>query len=108
MLCAAVLLVLCLATMGLCLCPCYFLYDYCKKTNFKEFRSRIVTLFNNEMKRMGIYNVNLTFTNLINENDKDCWIVSRNVVLEYGPPLDFSIIFTHTEEMHWPPVNVNW
>ena len=57
---------------------------------------------------MGIYNVNLTFTNLINENDKDCWIVSRKVVLEYGPPLGFSIISTHTEEMHWPPVNVNW
>ena len=56
---------------------------------------------------MGIYNVNLTFTNLINENDKDCWIVSRKVVLEYGPPLGFSIIFTHTEEMDWPPVNVN-
>ena len=107
-LCTAVLLLLCLVTVGLCFCLCYLQYEHRKKTNLQEFRSRIVTLFNNEMKRMGIYNVHLTFTNLINEDAKDCWIDSRNVVLDYGPPLGFSIVFTDTEEMQWPPVNVNW
>ena len=107
-LCTAVSLVLCLATVGLCFFLCYLPYEHCQKTNLQEFRSRIVTLFNNEMKRTGIHNVHVAFTNLINEDDKDCWIDSRNVVLDYGPPLGFSIVFTQTEEMQWPPVNVNW
>ena len=40
-----VLLVLCLAILGL-MCICHILYEDRKKTNLHEFRSRIVTLFN--------------------------------------------------------------
>lgn len=54
---------------------------------------------------MGLHNVHLNFTSSINEDDENCWADSKNKALDDGPPLGFSIVFTHEEEMQWPPAD---
>lgn len=87
-------------TMGICFC-CFLYYFYTRR-RLRSFRSRTVALFNNKTKSMGLHNVHLNFSSRINEGDENCWTDSKNKIL--GPPLGFSIVFTHAEEMQWPPV----